>query len=168
MFSESSCSSSGIANKSHGLCFCACSPCPRKVFDFRVCLPQAQENMACPCWLGRGDAHPHWVVAAEGCIGQECLRLYIYVIFFITCCCHSYYFKITQTEKHRQNSCLHIFLAVPAALQAAFRVKQCYLGLLQVLCSVCPSCSLQASTAHSSAELNHSREKLTLLPIFPL
>lgn len=77
MFRESICSSTGIANKSHGLCFCACSPCPRRVFDFWVSLPQAQENMACPCWLGRRDGHPCCGVAAGECTEWECWVVFV-------------------------------------------------------------------------------------------
>lgn len=146
MFRESSCSSSGIANKSHGLCFCACSPCPRKVFDFRVCLPQAQENMACPCWLGMQDAHPHWVVASGGCIGQECLRLYIYVNFLLPTVATHIILRLLKLKSTGKIVACTVFLAVPAALQAAFRVKQCYLGLPPTTsCSRCYAVSVQAA-----------------------
>lgn len=58
MFRESICSSTGIANKSHGLCFCACSPCPIRVFDFKSAYPKHKRAwLSCARWAGGVPAH---------------------------------------------------------------------------------------------------------------
>lgn len=58
MFGESICSSTGIANKSHGLCFCACSPCPRRYLTFTSAYPEQKRAwLYCARWAGGVPTH---------------------------------------------------------------------------------------------------------------
>lgn len=235
MFRESICSSTGIATKSHGLCFCACSPCPRRVFDFESPYPKHKRTwLACAGWAGRmptpavewqlggaWNGNAGWclstgrapaledelsfpllwgflfskvartdyfslrhrilgggifgvsrhrlgkvysIVSAwqRGLLGsKEFRRLKVVYLcgFFITYYCHSYYLRLLKLKSSGKIVASAVCLIVPAALQASFRVKQCYLGLPPTIsfsrcyCNgfVCPRCSLQARRTHNTA-----------------
>lgn len=79
--------------------------------------------------------------------------------FFITYYYHSYYLRLLKLKSSGKRVASAVFLTVPAALQASFRVKQCYLGLPPPISScscycngcVCPRCSLQERRAHNTA-----------------
>lgn len=68
MFGESIYSSTRIANKSHGLCFCACSPCPRRYLTFKSAYPkQKRAWLYCARWAGGVPTHAgQWQLGVHG------------------------------------------------------------------------------------------------------